>query len=140
MRLEEKVTRDGLLVKKSFEEVNEERPFDAKMQIRKDIRDEIYDMEDAIADGFKLSLANTSMIYRLFTLIVNVMKANKMEDELRKVIPEDLENAVNETMAYYEKTQTILDLKIKEEGFDFMNRIVDRQAEIAKIIVEKAGK
>ena len=137
MRLEEKITREGLLVKKSYVEVTEERPHDVKMEIRKDIRDEVYDTEDAIADGFKLSLANTSMIYKLFTLITNHMKNNNMEEELRKVIPEELENGINEVMAYYEKSTTLLDLKIKEEGFDFMKRIVDRQSEIAKIVEEK---
>ena len=137
MRLEEKIIREGLLVKKSFLEVPEERPHDTKMEIRKEIRDDVYDIEDAIADGFKLSLANTSMIYKLFTLITNHMKNNNMEDELRKVIPEELENGINEVMAYYEKSTTLLDLKIKEEGFDFMKRIVDRQSEIAKIIEEK---
>ena len=137
MRLEEKIIREGLLVKKSFLEVPEERPHDAKMEIRKDIRDEVYDIEDAIADGFKLSLANTSMVYKLFLLITNHMKNNNMTDELRKVIPEELENGINEVMAYYEKSTTLLDLKIKEEGFDFMKRIVDRQSEIAKIVEEK---
>ena len=137
MRLEEKITREGLLVKKSFVEVPEERPHDVKMEIRKDIRDEVYDTEDAIADGFKLSLANTSMIYKLFTLITNHMKNNNMEDELRKVVPAELETGINEVMAYYEKSTTLLDLKIKQDGFDFLKRIVDRQSEIAKIVEEK---
>lgn len=135
MRLKEIVEREGLLVKRKFKEEPEVRPYDTKMVIRRDIRDEVYDIEDAIADSFKLSLANMSMIYRLFLLTVQLYKDLNKETELRKVIPEELENSVNEIMDYYKNSETILDLKIKEEGLDFMKRIINRQKKIAEIVM-----
>jgi len=135
MRLKEIVEREGLLVKRKFKEEPEVRPYDTKMVIRRDVRDEVYDIEDAIADGFKLSLANMSMIYRLFLLTVQLYKDLNKETELRKVIPEELENSVNEIMDYYKNSETILDLKIKEEGLDFMKRIINRQKKIAEIVM-----
>jgi len=136
MKLEKITTRDGMLVKTKFKEQTEELLATPKTYIRKDIREEVYDIEDAIADGFKLSLANMSMIYRLFLLIVKLYKDLNKEDELRAVISEDLENSINEIMNYYKDTKTILDLKIKEEGLAFMKRILDRQNKIATIIEE----
>jgi len=136
MKLEKITKRNGMLAKTKFIEKPEELPATPKTYIRKDIREEVYDVEDAIADSFKLSLANMSMIYRLFLLTVQLYKDLKKEDELRKVIPEDLENAVNKIMNFYKGTNTILDLKIKEEGLMFMERILDRQGKVASIIEE----
>jgi len=137
MKLKEIVTRNGMLVKRKFVEEPEVRQATPKMFIRKDIREQVYDIEDAIADGFKLSLANMSMIYRLFVLTVELYKDLGKDDELRAVIPEDLENAVNDIMDYYKNSTTILDLKIKEEGIEFIKRVIDRQSKIAKIIKSK---
>ena len=134
MKLQKITKRNGMLIKTKFVEQAEELPATPKTYIRKDIRDEVYDTEDAIADSFKLSLANMSMVYRLFLLIVQLYKDLDKEDELRAVIPVDLENAINEIMDYYKNTKTILDLKIEEEGLAFMNRVIERQNKIATII------
>jgi len=136
MKLKKIVKRNGMLVKTKFVEEPEELLAVPKTYIRKDIKEEVYDVEDAIADGFKLSLANMSMIYRLFLLTVQLYKDLDKEDELRTVIPEDLETAINEIMDYYKNTKTILDLKIEEEGLMFIKRVLDRQSKIADIIVK----
>jgi len=134
MKLKKITERNGMLAKIKFVEQPEVLKATTKTYIRRDIREEVYDVEDAIADSFKLSLANMSMVYRLFLLIVQLYKDLNKEDELRKVISENLENAINGIMDYYKNTKTILDLKIEEEGLAFMKRILNRQNKIVDII------
>jgi len=137
MKLKEIVVREGMLSTKKFVEEPEIRPNNIKMHIRKDIRENVYDTEDAIADAFKISLANMSMIYRLFLLVQKLYVADSNENGFHEIIPADLETAIEGIMNHYKDSKTIFDLKVEKEGLAFIDKLINRQSKIAEIIEEK---
>jgi len=139
MKLEKTIKRKGFLKKVTYSEVTEQNmPGNPKYAIREDVRKNVYDTEDAIADGFKMSLANTSLLLTIYTLVVNLYNDLDKSDELEEILPAEIKNDVDKLVTIFKESKTIYDLKVQEEGIlNFVTRLLSRQELIANIIEKK---
>ena len=135
MKLEKTIERKGFLRKVTYKEVPETNiPGSSKYVIRENIKTKVYDTDDAIADAYKLILGNTSLVFRLLNIIQELAEATDNQDIVNKYIPEEELSQLQQLFEKYRNTKTVFDIKLKEEGMSFFNRIIDRQGKVADII------
>ena len=105
----------------------EEPSRDNKLRIRKNIEEEVFDIEDSVADNAKMISLLLSMVMRIYEVLP--------EDSLNSLSPQD-KAIIEGTLGKFKVTETSADLKVKSEGMPFIYNILDRQAAVSKIIKE----
>ncbi len=119
----EKVRKNNLLVKKYYEQVLDRISNPRKGKVRKEIREKIFDLEDAIAD-------NNKLIMLAMTILLKFYFASFDKNDLSKEDVEIIETWAK-TMA---KRETRFNEQFQEEGEKLINKLFNRQEEIAEII------
>ena len=100
-----------------------------KGRIRNKIEKEVSDKEDLIADLYKLTFINLTLIKELYK-IVNL-------DDMDK----DKKDLFLNGLSKYEQSSTILDYIIEKEDIEsFLDRVIERQEKIYNIVKEANAK
>ena len=98
-----------------------------KGKIRKEINEQVFDIEDSLADNAKMIFLLTSLLMRIYNALPDDIKGN-LSDEDRQIV----EYAFNK----YTETTTRLDLQFQEEGIGIIDKLLNRQKEVANVIEE----
>lgn len=116
---------NGLLVENYIEEVLTPPSKTKKAKIRHKIEEEVFDIEDSVADNSKL----ISLIFSLGETIYSVLS-----DAQKNKIPKEKRELIEYAILKFNETQTWGDLQIKEEGKLSIDTLLERQGKISKII------
>ena len=95
----------------------------SKGKIRKQIEEEIFDIEDSVADNAKLIFLLMASVKRLYKALPDNIKDNIEDKEM-----------LDTMIDTFDKTQSVADIKYKEEGNNMITRIFDRQAKLGSIV------
>jgi len=95
-----------------------------KGKIRKDIS-KISDRDDLIADLFKLNFLTISALKYVY---------NALPDDIKDDIPDKAKELLDSSFKKYEETKTIMDLYIENRDMSFIDRVLEKQENITKII------
>ena len=98
-----------------------------KGKMRKEINERIFDVEDSLADNAKMIFLLTSLLMRIYNALPEDIKGN-LSGEDRNIV----EYAFNK----YTETTTRLDLQFQEEGIGIIDKLLNRQKEVANVIEE----
>ena len=96
----------------------------SKGKIRNKIVKEVSDRDDLIADLFKLAFINLSLIKELYSLV----DLTNLEPTKKELFEKGFKKL--------EETETILDIYLQNNDLSFIDRILERQDKITKIIKE----
>ena len=96
-----------------------------KGKIRNKIEKEIADRDDLIADLTKLVFINLSLIKELYELV----DLSKLDDEKKAMFEYGFEK--------YDETETILDYYLQKGDLTFIDRILERQEKIVKVVKDE---
>ena len=127
----ESFERSGVLITKKIKEIPDEKQIDYKKGLaRKKIEEEVFDIQDSVADNAKMISLLTSVVRTLWEII---------PDENKKVLPDDAKQAIEYVMGKFKETTTWADIKWAQEGIGFADKLLERQGNIGKIIKEVYG-
>jgi len=96
-----------------------------KGKMRKEINERVFDVEDSVADNAKMIFLLTSLLMRIYNALPEDVK-NNLTTEDRSMV----EYAFNK----YTETTTRLDLQFQEEGVGIIDKLLNRQKEVANVI------
>ena len=96
-----------------------------KGKIRNKIEKEIADRDDLIADLTKLVFINLSLIKELYSLV----DLSKLDDEKKAMFEYGFKK--------YEESETILDYYLQKGDLSFIDRILERQEKIVKVVKDE---
>ena len=100
---------------------------DKKARQRMQIERDVFDLRDSVADNAKFLSLLTSLVLRMY----NIMP------EEQKVLLDPNDRALTEyVFNTFLQTETRADVQIQEEGSAFIDKMLERQASIGKIIKE----
>ena len=126
---EEKVKISGALRSKVVVEVNDNKPKrDKKTLARYDIEQNVFDKHDAIADNAKMISLILTVVSRIYDVLPDSEKDNIDSNE-RALIEYALDK--------FKITDTRADKLFATEGTALVDKLMDRQADIANILEEK---
>ena len=69
------------------------------------------------------------------SLLTSLMKDvyEALDDTTKEKIPVDKRQLIEMTFDYFDSIETVADIKIKKEGFNFIKNVFDKEAETAKL-------
>ena len=118
--------KNGLLYTKKIIEKPSTKTLDAKKGLqRKAIEEQIFDLNDSVAD-------NAKMISMVFTVVTRIWEAMPQEQK-DTIDPADV-TVIDETIRRFKDTTTWADRLFAEEGFDLVDRLFERQGKIGEIL------
>ncbi len=86
------------------------------------------DIYDIASDGLKWNGLVTSLVAILYDV---------MPDENKDSIPADKRALIENTLNLYRSARTTTDVKLEEQGFDFITELIDREIATAKVLDKK---
>jgi len=117
-------TTKGMLVTPAIKKVLDSTPkTDKKSFQRERISNEVFDLEDSVADNAKMISLLISMISRLYPLINTTALA--VNDKA----------LIDAVMAEFATTNTRADVQLAKEGPAMITRVLARQAAVGAIVV-----
>jgi len=111
----------GMRTRYFYEETTEEIGL-RKGKIRKEISKEVGDRDTLIADLYKISFMMVSTLEALYEI------ADKRK------IPKELREMLNASFKKFDDTRTIMNVYIENKDYTFVDRMLDRQNKIVKIL------
>lgn len=123
---EKTINKNGVY-KKVLAEIPSEMPMSKKMEMRKRINEEVFDLHDSVADLSKWLSYVTSMLRRIWEIVPEEQKQNLSEIDRQ---------FIEGSMLKFQHTITIGDVKMMEEGFAVVDRVLTRQNEVGAIVKE----
>ena len=114
-----------------FKIVAEEKPsitaIGRKAKWRYRIEKEVFDIYDSVADNAKMISLIFSLMYRLYNALPEEIK-QKLDPRDRQIIEYAFEK--------YRSIKTRADVQFQQEGVKMIDKLMDRQNKIARIIEE----
>ena len=118
-------TPSGVFKRAVVEELDTTPKTDRKSKSRLQIEQEVFDIQDSVADNAKWSSLLTSFIIRIYNVLPEEVKDSL--DPADRAIIENLS-------AEFDKTPTRLDIQLEKEGFAVVDRMLQRQRRVAEIV------
>ena len=122
--LKETKVRKGKLFKQGVVEVNVPSTT-TKAKQRLEIEKQVFDIPDSVADNAKMILLMLSMNMRLYEAMTDEIKDN-LSDEDRVMIEYTFEK--------YKSIKTRMDIQFATEGIGLIDKLMDRQEKIGKVL------
>jgi len=124
--IEKMVSSDGVQYTKKIVEESEELPNTKKNRQRRQIQDEVFDVEDAIADNAKMISLLTTMLNRLYGV---------MPEEQKSLLDTDDRNLIEYALNKKSSIATRADVQFFQEGaVPMIDKLFERQAKIGMIV------
>lgn len=123
-----KVTTDNVRFKKAIAEVPSEPSMNSKAKIRLQIQDNVFDLEDSVADNAKMVSLLTSMMMRLYEVTPQAQKD--------LLTPQD-KGMIEYVFTKFSTTNTRADVQFGVEGMAMVDKVLDRQGAIGNIISDE---
>lgn len=122
----EKVTKvNGALRTPGVKEVHKPILTDAKSKIRYEIEKQVGDHEDITAAESQTSSLMMSMLFMMWDIMSDEQKA--------RLVPEQ-KGFIDYAREKFRNTTTMADIKFAENGISEIDKLLDRQGDIAKIV------
>ena len=118
--------QNGRVYTKAYQEKQEPKS-GKKYEKRARINNEVFDIHDSVADNAKWASILTSFIVRLYDVMPEEQKA--LLDPNDRAIIEYMLNG-------FKATNTRMDIALQQDGTDIIDRMLERQQQIANIIAE----
>lgn len=123
---ETKTTTNGLF-KKAYTETLDDPSYSKKAKIRKEIDEEVFDINDSVADNAKWSSILTTAISIIYTSL----------DDETKARMDPRQKAIMDALVYlYSASTTRFEIQYAEEGLGLITKMLDRQKAIGSIILK----
>ena len=111
---------------KAIVEVPQEAPSTEKKDfIRYDIEKEVFDLPDSVADNSKMISLTLSLVSRIY---------DTLSKSAKDKIPAKDRAMIEGLLDLFKETTTLADEQFAKEGPEMVNKILDRQAKVAKIV------
>ena len=125
MLKETTIISNGILFQKGVEEVLPLPSTDPKMKTRLKIEQEVFDIEDSVADNAKWLSLLTTLLSRIYSILPEDQKSElKAEDRA----------LVEGVFTMFSATNTRGDIQFSKEGPAMIQKIMSRQAQIGEIV------
>lgn len=126
MKFEEKIaTTDGTMFKKVITEVPMEPSNSKKDRIRLKIQDEVFDLNDSVADNAKMLSLLTGIVSRMYDI---------MPTEQKDLIEAEYRAAMEYSLHKFAATTTRGDVQFAEDGVAAIDKLLSRQQKISDIL------
>jgi len=125
MKYKETIEKQGLLFKRKYKQELDSISDTKKGKARKRINSELFDIEDSLADTTKMLFLVIAMLKRLYDVNFDVNQLSQNDKDM-------IEYALNK----YSEITTWLDVKINKEGITLIDKLANRQNNLANIIEE----
>lgn len=126
MKYTDTTLQKGLLVKKAVvETIDTEPKTSKKAHVRKQINEEVFDLEDSVADNAKMISLLISVLSRIYNSLDETIKDN-MSAEDRAL--------VDMTFNKFSTIHTRADVQFAQEGPDMIDKLLNRQGAIGDIL------
>jgi len=115
---------DNNIVEEFFDNVTGKSGTDEDIKKRfrtQQIKGDIYDL---IAQSLQWNSLLTSLIKDLYDVL---------DAEVKDKLPQDKRYLIEASFNYFGNIETVADVKLKKEGFDFIKKIFDKEAETAEL-------
>jgi len=119
------ITEDGTVFRKGVEEVHAPTKTDSKSIKRLEIQDSVFDIEDSLADTTKWLSLLTTVVERMYSVMPAADKANLTAAD---------KAMIDYAMTKFKATTTRADTQYAIEGNVMIDKILNRQSQINKII------
>ena len=117
--------REGMLAQKAIKKTyKEEVRTDKKAFIRKEIADQVFDDQDAIADNAKMISLLITVVSRLYDV---------MDDSSKALLDANDKAMIEYTFNKFKTVNTRADVQFATEGIALVDRLMDRQGTIGTI-------
>lgn len=126
MKYENTTLQKGLLVKKAVVESVDETPKTSKKaHVRKKIHDEVFDLNDSVADNAKIISLTLTLLSRIYDVLPDDIKANLIDTD---------KQLIELAFGKFKTTITRGDVQFAKEGVGMINKILDRQNKVGEIV------
>ena len=125
-----KIFQGKKVYKGVVEEVNSKPSKTTKSTNRFRIQEEVFDLEDSVADNAKMISLLMTVISRMYGVLETSQKEN--------INPED-RVMIESIFDTFSNTQTNADNMVDSEGLSGVERLLDRQEAIGKILSKTSG-
>ena len=128
MAYEEVIIRKGGLISKGIKKVPDAETIptrDKKIVARKEIEENVFDLEDSVAD-------NAKMLSLLITVISRIYSA--LSDDTKDNLSDTDRDVIEYTFDKFANTETRADVQFAKEGPLMIDKLMSRQAEIGAIV------
>jgi len=121
----------GMIQEPAYIEVLDSEPkVGRKQEARYRIHNEVFDLEDSVADNAKMISLLTTMISRIWDI---------QTDSQKNSLPDADREAIDYVVSSFKDTITWADIKWASEGIGFADKLIKRQARIGSIIKKVYG-
>ena len=125
MLKEVKYSKDGMRYQKAVVQELNAPSTDKKSKIRYQIENEVFDLEDSVADNAKWLSLLTTLLSRFYDTFTDTQKARFSAED----------KALIEMMfSKFKTTNTRYDVQFQEEGIALIDKILERQKQIGEIV------
>ena len=125
MKYKETIEKHGLLFKRKYKQELDSISDTKKGKARERINSELFDIEDSLADTTKMLFLVIAMLKRLYDANFDINQ-----------LSQDDKNMIEYALNKYSNITTWLDVKFSEEGVALIDKLADRQNNLANIIKE----
>ncbi len=126
MLKETKITNNGILYKTAYEEKLTNPKYDKKTIQRYKIQNEVFDLEDSVADNAKWLSILTTLMSRIYDILDDDQKAKLLDTD---------KQSMDYLFGVFANTDTRADVQFQAEGFTgVVERILSRQQNIGNIV------
>jgi len=125
MKYKEIIEQQGILFKRKYKQELDSISNLKKGKARERINTELFDVEDSLADTTKMLFLVIAMLKRLYDVNFDITQLSQDDKDM-------IEYALNK----YSEITTWLDVKFNEEGIALIDKLADRQNNLANIIKE----
>jgi len=125
MKYKETIEKHGLLFKRKYKQELDSISDTKKGKARERINSELFDIEDSLADTTKMLFLVIAMLKRLYDANFDINQ-----------LSQDDKNMIEYALNKYSNITTWLDIKFNEEGMTLIDKLADRQNNLANIIKE----
>ena len=126
MAFQDTKVKKGNVYKKAVRETVDTTPkTDKKHLSRKRVDQEVFDIYDSVADNAKWASLLTGFVIRIYNALPEEIKAN--------LDPAD-KQMIEALSAEFLSTPTRLDVQLQEEGYAIIDRMLERQRQVAEIV------
>lgn len=126
MAFQDTKVKKGNVYKKAVREIVDTTPkTDKKHLSRKRVDQEVFDIYDSVADNAKWASLLTGFVIRIY---------NALPEETKASLDPTDRQMIEALSAEFLATPTRLDTQLQEEGYSVIDRMLDRQRQVAEIV------
>jgi len=125
MKYKETIEKHGFLFKRKYKQELNSISDTKKGKVRERINSELFDIEDSLADTTKMLFLVIAMLKRLYDANFDISQ-----------LSQDDKDIIEYALSKYSNTTTWLDVKFNEEGIALIDKLAERQNNLANIIKE----